>query len=65
MRELLLTPLLLLPEVHANQAVENLKYLLYTYLRLCCRQLLKRGRLKASRPLVVFRLLMTTQDYRD
>ena len=36
-----------------------------TYSRLCCHQSSKRGRLKASRPLVGFRWLMTTRDYYD
>ena len=33
------------------------------YSRLCCHQSPKRGRLKASRPLVGFQWLMTTLDY--
>ena len=36
-----------------------------TYSRLYCRQSPKRGRLKASRPLVGFRWLMMTRDYYD
>ena len=37
----------------------------FTYSRLCCHQSPKRGRLKASRPLVGFWWLMMTQDYHD
>ena len=37
----------------------------FTYSRLCCHQSPKRGRLKASRPLVGFWWLMMTRDYYD
>ena len=37
----------------------------FTYSRLCCHQSLKMERLKASRPPVGFRWLMTTRDYYD
>ena len=37
----------------------------FTYSRLCCHQSPKRERLKASRPPVGFRWLMTTRDYYD
>ena len=37
----------------------------FTYSRLCCHQSPKMGRLKASRPLVGFRWLMTIRNYYD